>query len=596
MRGIRLRTKFLLSLLTVSTAFMCATLLIVRRTVQLQVRKEILEDLRNSVNTFQNFEKQREATLTRSAELLANLPILKALMTTHDAATIQDSSADLWRLSGSDLFVLADRSGKIVAYHAAAAGLTRSGAQDCLEHSTDPDRSPYWWFGNGHLYEVFIQPVYFGAAAQDSPLGTVALGHEIDDHTARDVARIAASEVAFYYGDRLALSTLTPSQERELSRQLAALRSASASETEDIQLGDERFLMTSIDLDPEPGAGVSLRVLKSFDQATVFLGSLDRSLFVLGLVAILAGTLSVFLISDTFTRPLANLVGGVRALEQGDFTYPLEAQGGDEVAEVTNAFDRMRTTLQKAQRQLVDSERLATIGRMASSISHDLRHPMTAIMANAEFLSENHLDARQRAELYQEIRMALDQMTDLVDSLLEFSRARSQMRLSYGSVEKTVRRAIHTLRARPEFSCVNIAVSCERPDEAWFDAKKLERVFHNLLLNACEAIAPSSGNVLVDIRETNNHLEIRVSDDGRGIPEKVREKLFQPFVSHGKENGTGLGLTVVQKIVQDHGGDVFVESAAAGHTVFKIVLPVQGSTDAVHESPPPHPLQPRWGS
>ena len=596
MRGIRLRTKFLLSLLTVSTAFMCATLLIVRRTVQLQVRKEILEDLRNSVNTFQNFQRQREATLTRSAELLANLPILKAVMTTHDAATIQDSSADLWRLAGSDLFVLADRSGKIVAYHAAATGLTRNGAQDCLERSTDPDRSPYWWFGGGHLYEVFIQPVYFGAAAQNSPLGVVALGHEIDDRIAKEVSRIAASQVAFYYGDSLALSTLTPSQESELSRQLVHMRSSSASETEDLQLGDERFLMTSVDLASGSETGVSLRVLKSFDQATHFLDSLDRSLFALGLVAILAGTLSVFLISDTFTRPLANLVGGVRALEHGDFTYPLEPRGGDEVAEVTNAFDRMRTTLRKAQQQLLDSERLATIGRMASSISHDLRHPMTAIMANAEFLSENDLDTRQRAELYQEIRLALDQMTDLVDSLLEFSRARSQMRLVYGSVEKTVQRAIHTVRARPEFNCVNIAVSCEKPHEAWFDPKKLERVFHNLLLNACEAIAPGSGNVVIDIREMNHNLEILVSDDGPGISDQVREKLFQPFVSYGKENGTGLGLTVVQKIVQDHGGDVFVESGAVGRTVFRIVLPVQGSADAVHENPAPYPLQPRSGS
>jgi signal transduction histidine kinase len=596
MRGVRLRTKFLLSLLTVSTAFMCATLLIVRRTVQLQVRREIRDDLRNSVNTFQNFEKQREATLTHSAELLANLPILKAVMTTHDAATIQDSSAGLWRLAGSDLFVLADRSGKIVAYHAAAMGLTRNAAQDCLQHSTDPDRSPYWWFGGGHLYEVFIQPVYFGAAEENSPLGSVALGHEIDDRKAKEVGRIAGSQVAFYYDDNLVLSTLTPSQEAELSRQLAHLRGPSESETEDIQLGDERFLMTSVELAPGSGAGVSLRVLKSFDQATVFLDSLDRSLLVLGLVAILAGTLSVFLISDTFTRPLANLVGGVRALEQGDFAYPLESRGGDEVAEVTNAFDRMRRTLRKAQQELVDAERLATIGRMASSISHDLRHPMTAIMANAEFLSENHLDARQRAELYQEIRIAVDQMTDLVDSLLEFSRARSQVRLVYGSIEKTVQRAIHTVRARPEFNCVNIALCCEGPHEAWFDAKKLERVFHNLLLNACEAIAPGSGNVVVDIRETNNNLEIRVSDDGPGISDKVREKLFQPFVSYGKENGTGLGLTVVQKIVQDHGGDVFLEGAAAGRTTFRIVLPVQRSAESARENPAPHPLQPRSGS
>lgn len=593
MRGIRLRTKFLLSLLTVSTAFICATLLIVRQAVEVQVRKQILEDLRNSVNTFQNFEKQREITLTTSAELLADLPILKAVMTTRDAATIQDSSADLWRLAGTDLFVLADRSGNVVAYHSSAAGLTRSGAQEALRHSADPDRSPYWWFGNGHLYEVFVRPIYFGAAAENSPLGVLALGHEIDDRIAKEVSRIAASQVAFYYGQTLVLSTLTPNQESELSQKVNPLSYSSASEAKELQLGDERFLTTSLNLAQSPGTPVSLRVLKSFDQATAFLGSLDRSLFVLGLVAILAGTLSVFLISDTFTRPLASLVGGVRALEQGDFSYPLEPRGGDEVAEVTTAFDRMRTTLRRAQQELVDSERLATIGRMASSISHDLRHPMTSIMANAEFLADNHLDARQREELYLEIRLAIEQMNDLVDSLLEFSRARSQIRLTYASVEKTLERAIRSIQARPEFNSVKISLSREGQDEGWFDAKKLERVFYNLLLNACEAIVPGPGNVTCEIRESNDNLEIRVSDTGSGISDKVRERMFQPFVSYGKENGTGLGLTVVQKIIQDHGGDVWVESSLAGRTVFKVVLPLQASAEAVREQPTPPPLQPQ---
>jgi len=139
---------------------------------------------------------------------------------------------------------------------------------------------------------------------------------------------------------------------------------------------------------------------------------------------------------------------------------------------------------------------------------------------------------------------------------------------------------------------VKISVSSDGRDEAWFDPKKLERVFHNLLLNACEAVAPASGNVAIDIREFKDNLEIRVSDDGPGIPDKVRDKLFQPFVSYGKENGTGLGLTVVQKIVQDHGGDVCVENSSMGRTVFKIVLPIQGSLDGVRESEIPHPLQP----
>jgi len=108
----------------------------------------------------------------------------------------------------------------------------------------------------------------------------------------------------------------------------------------------------------------------------------------------------VFLISDTFTKPLANLVSGVRALETGDFAYPLANCSGDEVAEVTAAFERMRISLQRSQQELLGAERLATIGRVASSISHDLRHPLTAVVANAEFLCERDLDTDQREELY----------------------------------------------------------------------------------------------------------------------------------------------------------------------------------------------------
>ena len=130
------------------------------------------------------------------------------------------------------------------------------------------------------------------------------------------------------------------------------------------------------------GGDVRLVVLKSVDQATGFLGDLNRVLLVLGLLAVVGGSLLVFLISHTFTRPLANLVEGVRALGQGNYSFPLDSQGGDEVAEVSAAFDGMRISLQKSRQQLIESERLATIGRMASSISHDLRHSLASIVAH----------------------------------------------------------------------------------------------------------------------------------------------------------------------------------------------------------------------
>jgi signal transduction histidine kinase len=103
------------------------------------------------------------------------------------------------------------------------------------------------------------------------------------------------------------------------------------------------------------------------------------------------------------------------------------------------------------------------------------------------------------------------------------------------------------------------------------------------LLNACEAVSGDTGHVRVELREIPNAVEVRVTDNGHGIPESIRDRLFEPFVSYGKENGTGLGLTVVHKIVQDHGGDVVVEETSETGTVFRIVLPLASSAEGVRE-------------
>src|SRR2546425_3641096 len=146
MLKLRLRTKFLLSLLLVSISVTCATLWMVGRSVRVQLRKEIAENLGNSIVVFRDFQRQREIGLASSAELLANLPSLKALMTTRDAATIQDASADIWRLAPSDVFVLADPAGKVLAIHATIQGIARSDAQDLLQNSLRIDQPSFWWY------------------------------------------------------------------------------------------------------------------------------------------------------------------------------------------------------------------------------------------------------------------------------------------------------------------------------------------------------------------------------------------------------------------------------------------------------------------
>src|SRR6185369_12760937 len=579
MLKLRMRTKFLLSMLLISAGLTCTSLLLVRHSVQKQVRREIFADLRNSVSTFQNFQRERELTLMHSAELMADLPNLRALMTTQHEATIQDASSGLWRLAGSDLFILADRTGRVVALHTASPGLTREMAQQSLAGTLSDESSGHWWFGSQHLYEVFLRPIYFGPAEENHLLGFLVIGYEIDERLTSQVGRIAASQVAFYYGDAVVKTTLSPMQESELARQ-GLLRAASGgSEPEEIQLGDERFLITSLELAGARNPSVRLSVLKSYDQATAFLDSLNRLLLALGLAAVLGGSALVFFISHTFTRPLGNLVEGVRALEKGDFTYALDAHGGDEVAEVTGAFNRMRSSLRKTQQELLEAERLATLGRMASSISHDLRHSLAAIVANAEFLCESRLSSDQREELYQEVRVAVNQMTDLIDSLLEFSRTRESLRPTYGNVKDSVERVVAAIRSHPEFHPIRITHGQQGNSSGWFDARKLERALYNLLLNSCEAVVPEAGQIHVGLNEVRGGVEIRVSDNGRGIPEIIRGQLFEPFISHGKENGTGLGLTVVQKIVQDHGGDVVVEKTSAEGTTFRLLLPLTSQSE-----------------
>jgi len=574
---LRLRTKFLLSMLLISAGLTATSLLLVRRSVQGQVRREIFADLHNSVTTFQNFQQLRELTLTRSAELLAYQPLLRSLMTAPDEATIQDSSTSWWRLAGSDLFVLVDRTGRVVALHATTPGFSRDMAQQSLATAFDQEGSIQWWFGSQHLYQVFIKPIYFGAESENRLLGLLVLGYEIDDRVASQVSRIAASQVAFYYGDVIVRSTLTPAQEAELARH-AMPRSTKVVDPEELQLGDERFLASSVELAQGKPPSVRLSVLKSFDQATAFLDNLNHLLLALGLAAVAGGSMLVFFISHTFTRPLGNLVSGVRALEKGDFHYALDARGGDEVAEVTGAFNRMRASLLKTQQELLEAERLATIGRMASSISHDLRHSLAAVVANAEFLLESRLSTEQREELYQEVRIAVNQMTELIDSLLEFSRTRESLRLAFGNVRDSVERVVQAIRAHRRFQPVRIEVRQDGECRGWYDSRKLERALYNLLLNACEALPAQDGHIHIDLTQVPEGAQIRVADNGHGVPESIRGKLFEPFVSVGKENGTGLGLTVVQKIIQDHGGEIVVENTSEKGTIFRVTLPLSSAS------------------
>jgi signal transduction histidine kinase len=142
-------------------------------------------------------------------------------------------------------------------------------------------------------------------------------------------------------------------------------------------------------------------------------------------------------------------------------------------------------------------------------------------------------------------------------------------------LDHIVRRAVEAVRVRPEFRSRTISLTASGATEGIFDPKKLERAFFNLVLNACEATPDpdSDGRVIIDIQNHKDTFEVRIIDQGSGIPASIRATAFDPFVSSGKPNGTGLGLAIVTKIVQDHGGSVILERSSESGTVMLVQLP-----------------------
>ena len=235
------------------------------------------------------------------------------------------------------------------------------------------------------------------------------------------------------------------------------------------------------------------------------------------------------------------------------------------------------------------------VGRLVGFICHDLRHPLTAILAYSEFLAEDDLDRSQRKDFHQEIGLAVCRMNDLISLLMEFSKDPETFRPEVADIADTIRRAIRVIAVRPEFRGIAIRYDHEGLTEGWFDPRGLQQVVTNVVLNACEAVAPDSGRIRVTSAGRQDCLEISISDNGPGIPEPVRHAVLQPFVSYGKEGGTGLGLAIVQKILRDHGGEIYLNTTGEDGTVFRLVLPFVGQSgnDSLTPDAPRGPGRPR---
>jgi len=568
-KGVRTHILLVLAMALVIVIVTSLFLVLLRHRLRAQVTDDLSQDLKHSVVTFENLQAERLAALDRENALLAELPTLKALMTSGDDLTIQDGAVEFWQLSGNDLFALADPSGRLVAVY------TKNGSPDS---SLRVGLKALLGFSGKHylidgrsLYACSLRPLYFGSDGDGTLLGYVVSGVSIE-RTVRQISEPTGVEATFLSDGHVVTSTLAAAEQASLSDPV--LLSATPQKPAQVKLATTRFLAATEDLSNTATSPLQLVLLKSFEPAELWIYRMDRMVLSTGLLALLSGALLMIALARLLTRPLEELSRSVRAFGMGDSRYRIPAYGTQEVRQLSEAFASMRDEIQQKNRALLESERLATIGRMASSVSHDLRHYLAAVYANSEFLASGRLSEEERNEIFADIRAAVHGTTDMIESLLIFSRTGASVRRSPELMSTLVDRAVTLIRSHPDADGVKLVGNYGEPatTSAQVDGKQIERALYNLLLNACQAarMNGADANVTITLEAQKEHIVVRVIDNGPGIPESIRDRLFEPFVSEGKQKGTGLGLTLAHCIAEEHDGEVVLASSCPGETIFQM--------------------------
>ena len=295
----------------------------------------------------------------------------------------------------------------------------------------------------------------------------------------------------------------------------------------------------------------------------------------------LAVALAVFIFTLRTLRPLGVLRKRTRQVAGGEYAQRTGVTSHDEIGDLAREFDAMADAIQERERRLIRSERLATVGRMAAQIAHEVRNPLSSIGLNAELLGDELAPGADEARrLIASIIGEVDRLAEITETYLRFARL-PRPKLESEDLGAIVRSVIDF--SRGELAQDGIELSFDiAPDlpELPADEAQLRQALINLVRNAREAMADSVVKRLeigVWADAAAGRLTVRVSDSGSGIDSGDLGKIFEPFFST-KERGTGLGLALVQQIVVDHGGQIEVGSGAGQGTTFTIGFPVAGAS------------------
>jgi signal transduction histidine kinase len=573
--------KILLSTSVAITLLFAATGWMVLKDATRATSESVDHEVQASFQAYQSLWKSRAALLASVSSILSTMSDVRAVFRTGDEATIRDTAGELWsRISDHDaIFLVADPRGRVIA---SLGGAPQPAALppdlDVVRQAEPrfPKQATGFLARNGRLYHLTITPVYVQTTGGEALLDVLVAGYDVNRAVAERLKdSTGGSEFLFVAGGRIIATTLDPAAAKTVAASLAGLPAAAR-----VSDGRREYAPLITPLVGISGARVGeLAILRSFEAAGRQISGLRRNIIRLWVFSMMAGLALTYLLARKLTEPVKALDRAASEVARQNYDIRVDVRSEDELGRLAASFNQMCASIRRAREELIHQERIATIGRLASSIVHDLRNPLAAIYGGAEMLAESDLPPSQTKRLARNMHRASRQIQVMLQDLLNVCRGKTE-ELEFCNLRAIAAGVADSLTAAAEAQNVIVTVDVPGDIELPLEPRRMERVFLNLMSNALEAM-PEGGAIHIRAEARDGAVVVEVQDTGPGIAPEIRGQLFQPFVTARKKSGLGLGLALARQTVIDHGGDMWVDSEPGHGACFRFRLPTGGRPEKI---------------
>jgi signal transduction histidine kinase len=577
LKGVSLLWRILLSTSMALTVLFALTGWMVQTYAGRVSQRSLEEEVRTSLQAYQALWGTRAHTLASISRIISSMSDVRAAFMTRDGATIRDTAAQLWsQVSEQDaVFLVLDPTGKVIASLAGGyPDVALSDAQLSTAMKHFPQQVSGYLMRGSHLYYVVLTPVYVQAATGQALLNVLLVALDIDDQLAHTLKTSThGSDFAFSAAGKLVATTLplvTADDLRASSITEGGVRRLLLHGTDYVLLG------TALkDIESHPVG--SLYIVRSFVGPGHALAELQRNVALIWVFAVMVGFALTYLLARRILEPVKRLDQAAEQVIKRNYDQRVPVETDDELGRLAVTFNTMCDSIRSAREDLIRQERIATIGRFATSIVHDLRSPLAAIYGGAEMLVDADLSAEQSRRLAGNMYRACRRIQDLLQDLVDVARSRAKP-IEICGLADIVNAAYDLISQQAHLDSVSVSIEIPDDIKVPVERSRVERVFLNLMHNSLEAM-PNGGLLRITAWQEQANVIVQIQDTGPGLSDQAWATLFQPFASFGKKNGLGLGLALSRQTILDHGGDLWAVKGSASGALFYLRLPIAASPE-----------------